>query len=251
MSPRFTIVVPAHNEARLLPGGLAAIGLAARRVGGEVEVVVVANRCTDETAEIARRAGAVVVEDSSRNLSMVRNAGVAAGTGDIVVTLDADCRMHPDSLIAIERALATGRFVGGAVRVVPERTSPGIRATYALLAVVIALTRLGGGLFWCRRADFDAIGGFDEGVLVGEDLDFARRLRRHGRATGRRFTTLPGVDLVASCRKFDRYGDWHMFTMARDLPAIRRAARGTDPTWLDRYFFDFNPDPPGRSGTSG
>jgi glycosyltransferase involved in cell wall biosynthesis len=245
MTPRFTIVVPAHNEEQLLPGGLAAIDRAARRLGAgvDVEVVVVANRCTDATASIARDAGAVVVEDPARNLSTVRNAGVAAGTGDIVVTLDADCRMHPDTLVAIERALATGRYVGGAVKVVPERTSPGIRATYALLAVAIAVTRLGGGLFWCRREDFDAIGGFDPAVRVGEDLDLARRLRRHGRRTGRRFTTLAGVPLVASCRKFDRYGDWHMFTMARDLPAIRRAARGTDPAWLDRYFFDFNDHP--------
>ena len=42
------------NEELLLPDALRAISKAAETVGGEVEVVVVANRCTDATAEIAR-----------------------------------------------------------------------------------------------------------------------------------------------------------------------------------------------------
>jgi hypothetical protein len=45
--------------------------------------------------------------------------------------------------------------------------------------------------------------------------------------------------VVASARKFDRYGDWHMFGMVRQLPEIRASLRGRDTTFVDRYFFDF------------
>ena len=77
-------------------------------------------------------------------------------------------------------------------------------------------------------------------LLVAEDLDFARRLRTHGKRTGRKFTVLRDAPIVASARKFDRYGDWHMFAMALQLREIRAAMKGTDTAWVDRYFFDFN-----------
>ena len=49
------------------------------------------------------------------------------------------------------------------------------------------------------------------------------------------------VPVVASCRKFDRFGDWHMFAMALQLREIRAVAKGTSTAWVDRCFFDFNP----------
>ena len=236
----FSVVVPAHNEEAFLAKGLDAIRVATAKVDGAVEVVVVANRCTDATAAIARERGALVVEDDSRNIAAVRNVGAAAATGDVLVTIDADCVMSPRTLLEVERLLGTGRFVGGGTKVVPERTSAGIRATYGVMEAAVFLTRLGGGLFWCLRSDFEALRGFDESLLVAEDLDFARRLRAHGKRTGRRFTNIRTAPVVASCRKFDRFGDWHMFAMALQLREIRAARKGIDTGWVDRYLFDFN-----------
>jgi glycosyltransferase involved in cell wall biosynthesis len=237
-----SVVVPAHNEAELLPGCLESIRTAEAASRLPVEIVVVDNRSDDGTATIATSAGAAVVASDARNIARVRNQGVAASTGRWVVTLDADCRMAANSLVEVARHLDDGRFVGGGTKVVPDRRSLGISLTYGLTAVVTAVTGLSGGMFWCARRDFDAVGGFDESLLVAEDLDFARRLRAHGRKDGRRLTMLRNTQVVASTRKFDRFGDWHMFAMARELPAIRRAARGIDTAWVDRYFFDFNDD---------
>ena len=74
MPPHFSVVIPAHNEQLLLPRCLTAIDRAAEQVVGPVEVIVVANRCTDATADVAG-AGAVVVHDVARNIAAVRNAG--------------------------------------------------------------------------------------------------------------------------------------------------------------------------------
>ncbi len=237
---KFSVVVPADNEEELLPRGLRAIGTAAKRVTGDVEIIVVANRCTDSTIALARETGAIVVESDARNISAVRNAGARTATGDIVVTIDADCVMSSPTFQEIDRLIASGRFVGGGTKVRPERMSAGIRATIVLVDVMAFLTRLSGGMFWCRRVDFEAIGGFDESLLLAEDLDFARRLRAHGRHSGRRFTMLRTAPIVSSCRKFDRFGDWHMFAMALQARQIRAVMQGTDTAWVDRYFFDFN-----------
>jgi hypothetical protein len=77
-------------------------------------------------------------------------------------------------------------------------------------------------------------------LTLAEDLDFARRLRAHGRRTKRRFTNLREAPVVTSCRKFDRFGDWHMFGMVRQLRSILASLRGDDTKFVDMYFYDFN-----------
>jgi glycosyltransferase involved in cell wall biosynthesis len=237
---RISVVVPAHNEQRYLPACLESIRRAAASIHCEVEIVVVANRCSDATAAVADAWGAVVVNDDSRNIAAVRNAGVKASTGEIVVTIDADCIMHHDALGEVERHLATGRYVGGGASFVPERRSIGIDTTIAMVRIGMLITGLGGAMYWFRRVDFDAIRGFDDHLAMAEDVDFARRLREHGRHSGRRFINLRSVPVVTSCRKFDRFGDWHVFGMIRHPGEVRASMRGTDTTFADRYFYDFS-----------
>jgi glycosyltransferase involved in cell wall biosynthesis len=198
--PRFSIIVPAHNEEALLLRGLDAIKAAIARAGTSAEIVVVANRCTDRTASIAEAAGALVVHDGHRNIAATRNAGVAASTGEIVVTIDADTIANPDALIEVDRLVRTGTHVGGGCRFVLERRSLGLIVTTSVVNLMTALSRTGGVMYWCSREDFDAIGGFDEARRVGEDLDFAYRLRRHGRTTKRRFRNLRDAPAIVSVR---------------------------------------------------
>ena len=237
--PRFSIIVPARNEEALLGQGLAAIQDAIRRSGSSAEVIVVANRCTDGTEAVATAGGAVVVRDQSRNLAAIRNAGVAAATGEVVVTLDADNLIHELALVEMNRLLDTNRYVGGGCGFLPERNSVGLRATATLLRVVLAVGRIGGVMYWCRRTDFDAIGGFNESRSCAEDLDFAHRLRLHGRRTGRRFINLQDVPVTVSCRKFDTFGDWHMLTLATQARSVFASIKGTDTEFVDRYWYDY------------
>jgi glycosyltransferase involved in cell wall biosynthesis len=59
---RVGVVVPAHDERDLLPACLAALAVAAARVAPvPVEVIVVADACTDDTEELAAAAGAHVL----------------------------------------------------------------------------------------------------------------------------------------------------------------------------------------------
>ena len=62
-APLASVVIPAHNEEAVL--GRCLRVLLAGSTPGELDVVVVANACTDRTAEIAREAGVRVVETST------------------------------------------------------------------------------------------------------------------------------------------------------------------------------------------
>ena len=238
---KVSVIIPAHNEQDHLGRCLDSIANSSRALGRSVEKVIVLNRCSDDTERIARAAGALVVREDARNLAKIRNAGVRASSGEIVVTIDADSTMSENMLPEIHKALSAGRSVGGGVPVRFERYSLGIRLAYFFLKLYLWATGLSGGLYWVLRRDFDAIGGFDEGVAFGEDIDFARRLKKHGKTRGLKYETLSDAFITTSCRKFDRFGDWYFFRLILlDHGRMRRSLRGEDSSFADEYFYDFN-----------
>jgi glycosyltransferase involved in cell wall biosynthesis len=86
-----TVVLPCLNEAASLPGVLAAMPAGYRPL-------VVDNNSTDDTAEVARRNGAVVVTEARPGYGSAVHAGVVAATTPIVAVIDADGSMDPRDL---------------------------------------------------------------------------------------------------------------------------------------------------------
>ncbi len=239
MKPRISLIIPAHNESAFLPSCLEAARQASERAGIALEIIVVLNRCTDDTREIALRHGCRIVAEDAKNLSIIRNAGVAAAEGEIIVTCDADSRMHPDSFLEIVSRLDSGNCVGGGAMVYPERWSPGIIASGISILPYLAFTGVSFGLFWFHKRDFEEIGGFDTRFVSVEDVDFARRLKAHGRLTGRSWGTLFRAALITSCRKFDQFGDWYLF---RNPAFVRKVFRGDDRKVADHFWYDVRSD---------
>ncbi|HXY33004.1 MAG TPA: glycosyltransferase [Planctomycetaceae bacterium] len=234
--PKFSIVVPARNEEKFLPACLESIAAASAPYPGEVEIIASINRCTDRTEEIARAAGAKIVHEDARNIARVRNAAAHAATGEILVTIDADSRMSRGMLRTIDRLLASGKYIGGGVMVYPERYSLGIFATGLIVLLPIMLRhRVSGGLFWCFREDFLAVGGFDERWMSVEDLDFAHRLKAYGKQKGKPFKTIFKDHIVTSCRKFDEFGDWYLVLNPR---FVRRIFSGRSQKDADQFYYD-------------
>lgn len=209
MASSISIVIPARNEEQHLGACLAALDRSVGEIPISVQKIVVLNRCTDRTEEIARAAGCEIVREDAKNLAIIRNAGARAATGEILVTVDADSQVSPHLISAVCKALQNEAVVGGGVLILPERWSLGILVTGLYLLPIALWYGISGGLFFCRREDFHAIGGFDERLVSVEDIDFARRLKAHGRKSNRRFITLLRAHIKTSCRKFDRFGDWY------------------------------------------
>ena len=109
VSLKTAVVIPAHDEAAVIGQTLSGLP----RSGAEFLVLVVADNCADDTAAIARFAGArVIVRDDLEN----RGKGFAlaaarehlrADPPDVVIVLDADCRIDRSSLAT----LSTNTFV--------------------------------------------------------------------------------------------------------------------------------------------
>jgi glycosyltransferase involved in cell wall biosynthesis len=200
---RFTVVVSALDEQADLGRSLRAVARAGQAIRTDTEVVVVVDdRNTDGPhARTAAAAGATVVTVRQPRISVARNAGAQIATGQILVTIDADRVMSPVAFAEIERLLATGCYVGGGAIQHAERHTLAIDVAMVMSKLTSFLNGLGGGMYWCRRDDFVAIGGFDERVTTVDDLDFARRLRDHGLRTGRKFINLRQAPVTTACRR--------------------------------------------------
>lgn len=125
--PKVTVVVPALNEAENLPF------VAARFPEWWIdEVVLVDGNSTDATVEVARQLwpDVKVVQQTRKGKGNALACGFEAATGDIIVTIDADCSTNPAEIPAFVGALLAGadyakgsRFClgGGSADITPWR----------------------------------------------------------------------------------------------------------------------------------
>jgi len=99
MPSTLSVAIITLNEAANLPRTLASVRFAQ-------EVVVLDSGSTDETAEIAERAGARLLEEPWKGFARQKNAAIAQTTGDWVLSLDADEEVSPELARQIEALLA-------------------------------------------------------------------------------------------------------------------------------------------------
>lgn len=238
----FSIIIPAHNEEKYIGKCIEAVKHASEEIGvDKVQIIVSANRCTDNTVGIARAAGAEVCENTIKCISAVRNDGVRLAKGDTIVTIDADSCMTEYSLVEIKEMLESGKFIGGGTRSKFDRMSFGIAVSSAYVALnVIPLMKkhkavLMGGMFWCYRKDFEDIGGFDETLVSLEDMDFAIRLKQLGDKRGQKYGVLKRSRIITSSRKFDEFGDWYLIKNKKLTKAI---FTGSDREAADKFYYD-------------
>ncbi len=240
-APRFSLIIPAYNEEAYLPWLLDTVDEArARYVGGPetIEVVVADNASTDGTRQVAWRRGSRVVHVEKRVIAAVRNGGAWEARGRVFAFVDADTRIHPDTFNAIDRALATGPVVAGATGVKLDRMSLGIAIAYMVLVPMVWATGMDTGVVFCRRKDFEAVGGYNEGRLFAEDVQFLMDLKRLGRTRRQKLTRVTSAKAIASTRKFDKYGDWHyIWMMLRSLYWLLLSPHSLD-KFARSYWYD-------------
>ena len=238
---RQTLVIPAHNEEALLPRLLDTVDVARARYSfgpDAIEVIVADNASTDRTAEIAAARGCRVVSVAKRAISAARNGGAAQASSPILAFIDADSQIHPETFNGIEHALADNRIVGGATGVTMERWSLALVATYAAIIPLVLVTGIDAGVVFCRRSDYLEIGGYDERLLVAEDVAFLWALKRLGRSRRQRLTRLRSMKAVASTRKFDRHGDWHYFRDFTRMALGRLRNPNATDEFIQRYWYN-------------
>lgn len=192
--PQFlSIVVPTLDEERTLAVRLD------EALSAADEVVVSDGGSRDATVAVARRRGARVVEGGPGRGPQL-NRGAAAARGDILLFLHADTTL-PAGAAASVRAAIAGGACGGAFLVRFDVDAPVYRfgARMVNWRTRRSHLALGDQAQFASRDTFTALGGFRDWPIL-EDLDFARRLKRHGAVA------VLSPPVVTSARRFEARG---------------------------------------------
>ncbi|MEX2301494.1 MAG: glycosyltransferase family 2 protein [Bryobacterales bacterium] len=236
--PLVSVLVPVRNESEFLASCLDSV-LANTYPAGRIEILVIDGMSGDGSRAIvegyAARCGRIRILDNPKTTTPAAlNLGVAQARGELILRLDAHARLAPDYIAqCVEWLEASGADnVGGSMRTLPR--GPGLLAQ----AIALALSHrfgVGGSAFrtpaekpcWTdtvfggcyRREVFERIGGFNERLPRGQDMEFNLRLKRAG-----------GRTLLAPSIRCD------YFARSRWWPFLRH--NWTNGVWAIRPFFE-------------
>src|SRR5262249_35718590 len=105
---KVSVIIPALNEA----SNVTACILSVKDQAGKFEIIAADGGSNDETVEIATRGNALVLS-ATRGRAVQMNAGARHASGDVLLFLHADSRLHPDGLAALRQTLLDPQVAGG------------------------------------------------------------------------------------------------------------------------------------------
>ena len=192
---KISFVIPAFNEEAYIGECLESIFKEAKDKKYNLEIIVVDNASTDNTAKVASSfKGVKVIHEPKKGLVSARKAGYLVSKGELIANVDADTKLTKGW---IDRAISefknrklaglSGPFI---YYDLPENNKLMVRIFYYYAFSLYILNRyifnrgsmLQGGNFVVRRTALEKIGGFDDEhfSFYGEDADIAMRLHAAG-----------------------------------------------------------------------
>ena len=193
---QLSVVIPAKNEERLLARCLLALQREREAFGHVGEIIVVDNGSTDQTIAIAAE-HSVLACCSDGTIAHVRNTGARCTQGGILCFIDADVEVVAGwSQAIVDHVAAVGERVRGQVfgcLVGIDETGPWIeQAWHDFMSGNRNVTYINSGNLIIHRDLFLQLGGFNERLITGEDVDLCQRAR----ALGATVVTIPGIKTI-------------------------------------------------------
>jgi glycosyltransferase involved in cell wall biosynthesis len=217
---RVSIIIPTRNEERVIQGAIEQYIPFLDTF--DLEIIVSDANSTDRTAVIVREMALLhgtrvrlVQKTGPQNIAIGRNAGAAIAGGELLFHTDADVRIAdiPHYFTTIQRFFGQPEVVAATVpiEIYPQEETSTDRFYHFLMNAAI---RWSIPLGWCmakgecqlvRRTAFQALGGYNEKLIAGEDCNLFYRLHKRGKVRFIRTLTV-----YHSPRRFREYGYWKL-----------------------------------------
>jgi glycosyltransferase involved in cell wall biosynthesis len=206
--PRFSVIIPAYNSAATLARAVESVLQQSWPVH---EIIIIDDGSSDDTLDVARGFGdpVRVIHQANAGVSVARNRGAEAATGDWLAFLDADDWYYPDRLrwhaewIAGDDSLDfltgdyeyrhdDGSLIGTSMaahesgRMMLEKADGAERVVIEAREIEYFVADHFGDIHTLSvpRRTFEALGGYPPGFKVCEDVHFLTRLCAASRRVG-------------------------------------------------------------------
>ncbi|MCB9479911.1 MAG: glycosyltransferase family 2 protein [Deltaproteobacteria bacterium] len=185
---RVSVIIPFNNAAATMAATLESLSAAD---DPHLEVIAVDDCSDDESDAIVERFGAKLIRLAERSgAALARNRGAAEASGDLLLFLDADVAVQPDTVAKVRRFFANnpdGAACFGSYTPLPAPTNfasvyKNLIHHYTHQQADEAAHTFWAGCGAIRREAFDAVGGFDESYEASsvEDIELGYRLTAEG-----------------------------------------------------------------------
>ncbi|HBE81528.1 MAG TPA: glycosyltransferase family A protein [Pyrinomonadaceae bacterium] len=189
MARSLSVIIPAYNYGRFIAEAIESVLVQTMR---PVEIVVVDDGSTDDTAEMVARFGDAVkyIRQENAGVCIARNRGVAESNGELIAFLDADDIWEPTKLEKQVAKFAEDARIGLVHCGMREFESEagkmialhldGLEGDVAdeLLLWEQPAVNVSGSATMVSRNAFENVGGFDPRIKCGEDWDLCYRIAR-------------------------------------------------------------------------
>lgn len=180
-TPSITVVIIGRNEGERLTRCLESVR-SAKYPQDALQVIYVDTESTDDSCARAERVGATVIRIQPERPSAAagRNAGLKAARHDLVQFLDGDTILNPEWLRRAVSALSDVSLAGVFGRreeLAKDATIYNFWAHHDWYGSPGPASSCGGDVLF-RKSALDAVGGYDESLIAGEEMDLCTRIRK-------------------------------------------------------------------------
>lgn len=181
--PKMSVIITTKNEERYIEKCLRSVDCQTFK---DFEVIVTDSESRDRTVALARKyADKIIVKKT--NVSAGRNLGASAARGGILVFIDADTILLPDTLEKVFEAFKKRKVVGATCPVLPLTVEARyvwvymIYSNFAKASIRLRKPHIAGIFCAYTKRAFEAVGGFDEDIGMLEDFHLSGRIGKLGK----------------------------------------------------------------------
>jgi glycosyltransferase involved in cell wall biosynthesis len=174
-----SFIIPALNEASNIGATIFSIRSELHDVPHEV--IVVDNGSSDATVSIAERMADITIVDYDSTVAGLRNAGAGQSSGDVMVFNDADVLLAKgwlEEFKEVKNRLLRDKIILGGSLESPDQGNLLYSSWFGPMLSAkseSSVSYVGTGHLLVSRDLFFQVGGFDEELISGEDVDFCRK----------------------------------------------------------------------------
>jgi len=204
-NPKISVIIPTLNEEKYLEKTL--LSIKAQTIKQPYEIIVSDGKSKDRTVEIAKKYADKIVICNKKGISVGRNLGAKYAEGEILVFVDADTILLPNTLEEVYKEVKKKNVALVSCPVAPSSYSPSFYFLYWFYnqfsknSIKVGKPQIAGMFMATKKEIFNLVGGFDEKLKILEDFDFSERVSKFGKVK-----IVESALVLTSPRRIEKWG---------------------------------------------